>query len=100
MTTIELQPIPNQTVQFQAGEETYTIRVKKTKNAMICDIERNGTPVIMGLVCNPFTRLIPYKYLETNGNFAFDTMHNRLIDYTLFGTSQFLYYIPSEELND
>lgn len=97
MFLIPLEQSPNQ--QFTAVLDGYRYAVRLTTCAGItcADIERDDVVVISGVRCvGGF--VIPYPYLEA-GNFWFETDDGEYPDYTLFGDTQFLYYLTQAEVD-
>lgn len=64
---------------------------------MYFDLIRNNVPIILGGKLISYAFLIPYRYLE-NGNFVLLTANEEYPDYTQFGITQLLIYLPQAEL--
>lgn len=95
---IQLQAIPNQTLNIQLDGLLYQITIKAAPQGfMYADVIRSNSPIVLGMRAVNGTYLIPYKYLES-GNFLFVTANEEYPYYTQFEVSQFLLYVPQNEL--
>jgi hypothetical protein len=96
MLAIPLQPLPNQSVSFNADGVLWTVHVYQAITHMCADVSINGEPVIQGVRCFGGIGLMPYPYMyePDYGNFMFDSD----ADYTEFGASCNLYYLEQDEI--
>jgi hypothetical protein len=69
--TIQLSPLPNQEVDFNYGDNNFTINLRTLKNGiLIFDLKRNEKQVCCGVLChNNYPLLINNNIVE--GNFLF-----------------------------
>ena len=98
MELIELDPIPNQSFIVNVGGNRYDITIREIDGLMAYDIAINETEIPKGFRFVIGQLMIPYKRLVANGNFILSTPPNEEPNYLNFGTSQFLYYLTNEEV--
>lgn len=98
MKLIDLKAIPNQKFTIIEDGHQYDIRIFTLShtNDMAIDVEIDGVAVASGFKIVPNLALL-YKHFQA-GNFLMTTKNDELINYELFGVTQFLYYIPVSEL--
>jgi hypothetical protein len=95
MYKIPLTSIPNQAVSFNLDGAFWKIHIFQAVDRMYMDISRGGEVIILGSRCLGGIPLMPYTYMfaPNFGNFIFDSD----ADWTLFGDSCNLFYLPSAE---
>lgn len=98
LQSIPLAPIPNQSLSVNIDNNFYEISLKFTPTILFADISRNNVALVRGARVVSFVPLINYQYLE-EGNFFLATLNQALPDYTQFGISQGLYYLPQFQLD-
>lgn len=98
MREIPISAVPGQTLTLTQGNDRYQITLKEARGVMACDVSANGTDLVRGSRVLAGEMLIPYLYLEIGGNFILSTVADELPDWQQFGLSQFLYFLPSDEL--
>lgn len=98
MQTIPLSAIPNQSFTVTFGSNRWAFTIKETLGVMVCDIALNDVSLLMGqrIVCG--SPVIPYAYMQTNGNFWFVTENDELPYYDRFGIDQTFVYVEPGEL--
>ncbi len=98
MLAIPLNPVPNQTVSFNADGAFWQVHIYQSISFMCADVTLNGTQVVSGIRCFGGIPLMPYSYLTAPGfgNMIFDSD----ADWTGFnqsgGTSN-LFYLEQDE---
>ena len=97
--TITIQNIPNQKVTCTVSGFRYEITLKDASGFMVYGVARDGTELLaVGHRVVNRSPLLPYRYLE-EGNFILSISdESGEADYTQFGQTQFLYYVPKESL--
>ena len=96
---ITLQAIPNQSFSVRLDVDRYDISIVSIPGAMAATITRNDEIIVSGQRCVAGFPIIPFRYLE-KGNFMFTTENDEMPYYEQFGSTQFLYFTPAEELSE
>ena len=94
MQTIPLLAVPNQSFDLSLDGNLWRIRLVECNACMCADVTLNGSVLFTGMRIAPGTLLIPYQYLQGSGNFALLVDNDELPDWTKFGGTQTLVYIP------
>ena len=101
MIKIELEPVASQSLSFVAEQTRFELTFRKQAEIVTCDIVRDNETILLAARCLPDQPIIPYKYLEGGkGNFAIFTENDEIPDCTLFGVTQFLYYLDPSEMEE
>lgn len=99
MQTIQLQPVPRQTVQVQLDNQATQINVYQTAYGLFVDVLLNGTAVISGVIAENLNRIIRSAYLGYSGDLVFvDLAGSSDPIYTGIGTRFVLVYFSAAEL--
>lgn len=99
MLTIDLQAIPNQSLQFLGDGQQYDISLRTIDDCTYMDVTMNGVELITSVKCLPGQVVVPYPYLEgAGGNFIFNTASGNNPFYTNFGAGDTLLYATNAEL--
>ena len=98
MIDIALDPLPNQSVSVRLADSLYTLTIKACRGVMAIDVQRDQEYVVRGLRLVAGTPVLPYDYLEDGGNFVLLTENGEYPDYALFGISQSLLFLTTEEI--
>ena len=98
MNRIPLEARPNQSLEVLLNTRRYQITIKETGGVMAISITRDDVILIQNQIIPANAPLIPYRYLEA-GNFVVLTENDDLPNYTEFGLSQRLIYVPQTELD-
>ena len=85
---------------FSITLDTITANEKEDDSSYltIASISVNGEELCNSLRCRPNKLIIPFDYKSKYGNFLFNCINDEVPYYEKFGLTQFLYYIPAEEL--
>jgi hypothetical protein len=95
---IPINPIPVQSFTFNFGGNRYDFTFRFNEGFVTYDIAIDEIGIISGFPFAIGALLIPYKYLEADGNFILSSeAGNQDADYTEFGDTQNLYYMSAEE---
>lgn len=98
MQQLNLQAVPSQTLTYlDTAANQWEIGVKLTELSVAFSFTLNGELLLENITGAAGFRLIPYNYLSTS-NFVLVTQNQQIIDYTQFGTSQFLIALSAEEV--
>lgn len=98
MYAIPLSAVPNQSIAFNVDGAYWQLHIYQAVERMYADVTLNGNVIIRGVRCFGGMPLMPYEHLHMPrfGNFIFDTD----ADWTEFGLSCFLYYLPLPEYEE
>lgn len=99
--TVTLQPLQNQTLQCQLGNQACTINVYQLAFGLFMDVFVGGQLVCAGIICLNATLIVRYSYLNFSGDFAFYDTQNITNpsdpSYSQLGTRfQLLYFSAAE----
>lgn len=94
---VPIEAIPSQVLSIVLDSNLYQLTVRQVNGAVAVSVVRNGVDIIDNLIAAAAAPIIPAKYQEA-GNFMFLTASNQLPNYTLFNTSQALFYFTAAEL--
>lgn len=95
MDLIPLTAVPNQSVAFNVDGAYWQVHLYQAVDKVYADVSRNSEVLITGVRCFGGVGLLPYDYMymPNFGNFIFDGP----VDWTTFGVSCRLYYLPLTE---
>lgn len=94
MEVIALQAIPNQSLTLLLNGNRWALTIKQAESSMLVDVSLNDVPMLQGIRICPGTPIIPYRYLQANGNFMLLVDNEQLPGWRQFGASQILVYVP------
>lgn len=96
---IELQAVATQTLEATISAQRYSLRIVEIGGNMAMDILLNDVSIVRGvrLVANNLVLLYPYLR-GAGGDFMISTQDDEIPYYTKFGLTQFLIYLPPDEL--
>ncbi len=98
MERVPLATIPNQSFSLQLGANFFDVRFALAGTEILATIVANNTPIITNTRILINTPILPYKHLQTFGNFILLSSSDDLPDYTSFDISQILIYVSPDEL--
>jgi hypothetical protein len=98
MLNIPIEPIPNQSLTVNIGEDRWSITLKAANTAVAATISLDDVVLVEGQRIAVGTPILPYEYLQSNGNFLLLVDDEQLPDYTLFGSNQELVYVAPGEI--
>jgi len=99
MQLLTLLTEPNQSFVTTQNGNRYQIRIKQCNGDMCADITMNGVTILSGTRIVAGTPLFPFAWMTAgNGNFIFACLDENCIDYSLFGVTQFLYFLTQAEM--
>lgn len=97
MNSIGLQAVPNQSLTVVLNNVPHRITLHEANGIMVATVQRSGITIISGVRVTAGTFILPYRYQE-NGNLIIVNSGDELVYYTMFGTTQFLYYFSPDDL--
>lgn len=100
MYLIDLTSIPNQTFSINLDGVNYRIALRTIQEMTYMSVWANGEILFYNQLCVPNAYVNPYNYVGVNGKFFFKCINNDYPNYQLFGNTQSLYFVPSEEVSN
>lgn len=98
MQQLNLQAVPSQVLTYlDTSSNQWEIGVKLTELSLAFSFKLNGETLLENVTGVSGYKLIPYEYLSPS-NFVLITQNQEIIDYTKFGTTQFLISLSSAEV--
>ena len=98
MRNIPIESTPNQSLTVNLDGNRWFLRIKECRGVMACDVSLDDVPILQGIRICPGTPIIPYEYLQGNGNFLLLVDREELADWSQFGMSQSLIYVSPGEI--
>lgn len=117
MINIPLQTIANQSLNIVLNDNNYVIRLHACEDSIVTgsiidrtaldslgtsitavDIIENNITIVTGMRAVCGTPLLPYSYLQGDGNFIFVTNNDEYPNWRLFGINQYLIYATYNEI--
>jgi len=98
MLVIEIESIPNQEFSTTIGGDRWDFILKQAVTSMAATISLNDQVILSGQRIVAGTPIIPYKYLQSHGNFLITTVNDQIPTWERFGVDQFLTYASAEEI--
>lgn len=97
MRLVPLAAIPNQSFTATLDQVRWVVRLVEASGVMAADVTRDGVLLLTGQRIVAGEPIVPYRYLQT-GNFIFLTDGDDLPQWSLFGFSQYLFYLSADEI--
>ncbi|CAI3941514.1 unnamed protein product [Commensalibacter communis] len=99
MELIDIDAVDNQTFSLNLEGASYHFRLKDLgKAGVYLDVNRNGQPLIMGVLCLDRVRIIRSAYKDFPGDLLFvDQNGFTNPTYLGFGTRFLLYHVSKDE---
>lgn len=98
MQSIPLDAVPNQQLAVTVDNNRWVLTIQEARGVMCATLVLNDVVVISGQRIVTGSPLIPYPYLQVNGNFWLLTENDELPYYDRFGIDQQLVYVSPGEL--
>lgn len=98
MRNIPIEELPNQSLTVTADGKRWSLRIKDCNGSMVCDVSIDDEPVLQAVRICPGTPIIPYEYLQGDGNFLLLVNDEDLPDWRMFGVNQSLVYVSTGEI--
>ena len=100
MRVVPIEPVPNQELTLNMDGVRWTLRLKVAQTSMVADVLRNDDSLVLGQRIAVGTPILPYAYMQGDGNFIFLTDNEQLPDWQQFGRTQQLLYVAPGELSN
>lgn len=97
MRTIPLLTVPNQSLTFAFGSNRWALRLKDANGRLVIDVNLNDVDIVLGMRICVGTPVLPYEYLQADGNFLFLVDDEELPNWELIGASQQLVFLEPGE---
>jgi hypothetical protein len=99
MQIVPLQPIANQSVQVQLGDQACTLGIQQLAYGLFMTVTVGGALIIAGVICENRNRIVRSAYLGFSGDLAFeDTQGAADPVYTGLGTRFLLAWLEPADL--
>lgn len=101
MRNIQIEQLPNQELTFTLDNVNYFLILRYINETLTTiDITANNEILLQAFRVIQGGFLIPYEYLERGGNFIFYSQVGSNPNYLEFNSTQFLYYLTSDEVEE
>ena len=101
MQTIDLQQIPNQTLNIVLNEQNCEITIKEKNKSTFLSLKIDDTVIFDGIVAHNLLSVLPFDYMAFNGSLMFvDTLGSEDPDYTLYNDRFLLIFLTDEEYDN
>ena len=98
---IPLTAVPNQIEAVALDSQSVIITVNQRSTGLFIDVAMNGSPIILGVLCENLNRIVRNAYLGFPGDFFFyDSRGSSDPDYTGLGDRFQLIYIEEAEIQE
>lgn len=98
MRVIELAQVPNQSFSVTLEGVRWDLTIKQANTSMAMDAVADGVEVVRGQRIVAGMPIIPYHYLQQDGNFLITTENDQLPDWERFDLDQVLIYATFNEI--
>jgi hypothetical protein len=99
MLIVPVQPVPNQTLSILLANQLCQITLKTRWFGLFVDVSVNDAPIVQGVICQNWNRIVRSAYLGFVGDFAFwDTQGKSDPSYSGLGSRYLLYYLEKSDL--
>jgi hypothetical protein len=100
MILVPSQPIPNQTLTIQLGNQNVQLNIYQQNYGLFMDVFVNNALIIGGVVCKNLVRIVRNSYLGFIGDFVwYDTTNGNLDPtYDGVGSRYLLVYLEASDL--
>jgi hypothetical protein len=99
MLIVPVQAVPNQTLSVLLANQLCQITLRTRWFGLFMDVSVNDAPIVQGVICQNWNRIVRDAYLGFVGDFAFwDTQGKSDPTYTGLGSRHLLYYLEKSDL--
>lgn len=98
MRIIDLAATPNQSFSVTLEGNRWDFVIKQATTSMIADVTLNETMRLTGIRIVAGTPIIPYEYLQGEGNFLILTENEEIPNWERFGVDQIMIFSTPEEI--
>lgn len=96
---IPLTANPNQIEAVALDGQSFIILLSQRSNGLYMDVAMNGTPIVLGVLCENLNLIIRNRYLGSPGDFFFyDTQGSEDPDYTGLADRFRLIYVERADI--
>jgi hypothetical protein len=100
MLIVPVQPVPNQTLSILLANQLCQLTLRTRFLGLFMDISVNDSPIVQGVICQHWNRIVRSAYLGFVGDFAFwDTQGSDDPAFSGLGTRYRLYYLERSDLS-
>lgn len=99
MIQIPISNIPNQEFSMTLAGNEFFIQLRTIQDLTYMSCSINGEPTFYSQICTPNNWVNQYKYISAGGKFAFRCIDDEYPNYKKFNSTQFLYFITQEEID-
>jgi hypothetical protein len=99
MLIVPVRPVPNQTLSILLANQLCQLTLRTRFYGLFMDVSVNDAPIVQGVICQNWNRIVRSAYLGFIGDFAFwDTQGKTDPIYTGLGSRYPLYYLEKFDL--
>ena len=99
MLIVPVQSVPNQTLSILLANQLCRLTLKTRWFGLFMDVSVNDAPIVQGVICQHWNRIVRSAYLGFVGDFAFwDTQGSADPTFNGLGSRYLLYYLEKSDL--
>jgi hypothetical protein len=99
MLIVPVRAVPNQTLSILLANQPCRLTLKTRWFGLFMDVSVNDSPVVQGVICQRWNRIVRSAYLGFIGDFAFwDTQGKSAPTFDGLGDRYLLYYLEKSDL--
>jgi hypothetical protein len=99
MLVVPVQPVPNQTLSILLANQLCRLTLRTRWFGLFMDVSVNDAPIVQGVICQNWNRIIRSAYLGFIGDFAFwDTQGSVDPTFSGLGSRYLLFYLEKSDL--
>jgi len=99
MLIVPVLAVPNQTLSILLANQLCQLTLRTRFYGLFMDVSVNDAPIVQGVICQNWNRIVRSAYLGFVGDFAFwDTQGKTDPAYTGLGSRYLLYYLEKSDL--
>jgi hypothetical protein len=99
MLIVPVQAVPNQTLSILLANQLCRLTLRTRFFGLFMDVSVNDAPIVQGVICQNWNRIVRDAYLGFVGDFAFwDTQGSADLAFDGLGSRFLLYYLGKSDL--
>lgn len=98
MRIIDIDPVPNQSFSVTLDGNRWDFVIKQARTSMFADVTLNDTVILSGQRLVAGAPIIPYEFLQGDGNFIILTENDEMPNWERFGMDQIMVYSSAAEI--
>ena len=99
MLLVPVQAVPNQTLSILLANQLCRLSLRTRFYGLFMDVSVNDAPIVQGVICQNWNRIVRSAYLGFIGDFAFwDTQGSTDPAFDGLGSRYLLYYLEKSDL--